>query len=81
MTDTLAKIKDLKDKQAKAATASTRVATQLESLSEETARLETELQDEFSITFEEAQAEQERLEAEQAQLLADAEEKLAKINL
>lgn len=79
--DALAKIKDLKDKQAKAATASTRVATQLETLGEETTRLETALQDEFSITFEEAEAESERLEAEQAKILADAEEKLAKINL
>jgi hypothetical protein len=77
----LTRIKDLKDKQAKAATASTRVATQLETLGEEIGRLETGLQDEFSITFEEAEAEQARLEAEQAALLADAEEKLAKINL
>lgn len=79
--DALTRIKDLKDKQGKAATASTRVATQLETLGEETTRLETELQDEFSITFEEAEAEQARLEEEQAKLLADAEEKLAKINL
>lgn len=79
--DTLAKIKDLQDKKAKAATASTRVATQVEALEGEKDGLEQELQENFSITFEQVETELERLAEEQAARLADAEEAFSKINL
>jgi hypothetical protein len=78
--ETLDKIKDLQEKQAKAQTASTRLATQLEALEEEQKRLESQLAAEFSITFEQVESELEKLAEQQAKLLADAEKKLAKIN-
>lgn len=79
--DALTKIKDLQEKQEKARTASTRLSTQLETLEGEKESLEAELKGEFGITFEDVEGELERLAAEQQEVLADAEEKLSKINL
>lgn len=81
MTDVISRIKDLQEKKQKAQTASTRLSTQLETLAEDKQKLEDKLENDFGITFEEAEAKMEELQAEQKRLLEQAEEKLSRINL
>lgn len=77
----LEEIKELKAKKAKGETALTKYSTQIESMVEQRDRLVKSLQDEHGISPDELDDYLQKLEQKRDALLADAKEKLDKINL
>lgn len=77
----LEEIKELKAKKAKGETALTKYSTQIESMVEQRDRLVKSLQDEHGISPDELEDYLEKLEQKRDSLLAEAKEKLDKINL
>jgi uncharacterized coiled-coil DUF342 family protein len=77
----LDEIKELKAKKAKGETALTKYSTQIESMVEQRDRLVKSLQDEHGISPDELESYLEKLEQKRDALLAEAKEKLDKINL
>jgi hypothetical protein len=81
MTDTVERIKKLKEKKQKASLAEAKLNGQIEDLSKRRDELETTLKDSYGLTFDEVADHVKGIEQVQEEQLAEAEKLFDKVNL